>query len=127
MSARLCRTVVALTLAPWLVLASTMPPEHLHEADEHHSHAVTHRHFGAHGHDATEIERGEGRVVWLDSGLALAHAPSQLIVPDAIVPAHFQTLPDVNGWIVESILDARPSHGPPRPSTSPRAPPSLSA
>jgi hypothetical protein len=124
---QLWRTAVVLALAPWLVLAATMPPEHRHEADEHHSQSVTHRHFEAHDPDGAEIDHGEARIVWLDDSLALALAPYQLTVPDAIVPAHFQPSPDLRGWIVESILDARPPHGPPRRYTSLRAPPSLSA
>jgi hypothetical protein len=126
-SVRLWRALAAVALVPWLVLASTMPPEHMHEADAGHSHSVTHRHFEAHDQDGTEIEHSEGRVVWLDSDLALEHATYRLAVAHVIAPTHFQTVPDLKGWIVESILDASPPHGPPRPYTSLRAPPSFSA
>jgi len=124
---RFWRTALALALAPWLVLAATMPPEHRHEADEHHAQSVTHRHFEAHDHDGAEIDHGEAPIVWLDDSLSVAHAPYQLTVPDAIVPAHCQPSPDLNGWIVASILDASPPHGPPRRYASLRAPPSFSA
>jgi hypothetical protein len=126
-SVRLVRTLVALALAPWLVGASMMPREHVHETDEPHSHSVTHRHFEAHDHDGAEIEHGAGRIVWLEDGLALVHVPYQLTVPGMVVPAHFEACPDPKSWVVESILDGSPPHGPPRRYTSLRAPPSLSA
>ena len=124
MSVRLIRAFVALALAPWLVCASVMPREHVHETDEHHSHSVTHRHFEAHDHDGAEIEHGDARIVWLDDGLALVHVPYQLSAPDANVPAHVDAYPDLTSWVAQSILDASPAHGPPRQYTSPRAPPS---
>jgi hypothetical protein len=121
------RVAVPVILAPWLVFSSMMPPEHLHEADEHHSGAVTHRHFEAHHHDGAEIDHEGGRIVWLDDSPALLSASHQLTVPGGIVPTHFGACPDLKGWILESILDASPPHGPPRLHASLRAPPSFSA
>jgi hypothetical protein len=126
-SLRFWRAIVASVLAPWLVFASTMPPEHQHEADAVHSHSVTHRHFEAHHYDGAEIEHGEGRVIWLDNDLALQQSTYQLALADFIVLAPFRIVPNLNGWILESIVDASPPHGPPRSCTSLRAPPSLSA
>ncbi len=121
----LWRTTVALALAPGLVVSSVVAPAHVHEADAHHSHAVVHRHFEPHDHDGAEIAGGEGHVVWLDD-VGVQQATYQLAVAQAVVPAPFDALPEPNSWIAISSIDTAPPHGPPRSSTSLRAPPLLS-
>src|SRR4051794_17156447 len=49
-----------LALAPWMVCSVAVPPEHVHEADAHHAHSVTHRHIESHDQNQTEIEPGDG-------------------------------------------------------------------
>ena len=120
------RTALVLALAPWLVLLSVTPPEHVHEADDHHPSAVTHRHFASHDHDGAEISQDEGRVLWLDD-LALPQAGYQFAVALGVVPVGFDACTNPTSWIAVSTLDGAPPHGPPRAATSLRGPPSLSA
>ena len=115
-----------LALAPWLVLSSVAAPEHVHEADDHHPNAVTHRHFAAHDHDGAEVSHDEGRVLWLDD-LALQPAAYQFVVALGVLPAGFDALPNPTSWVAVSTLDGPPPHGPPRAATSLRGPPCLPA
>src|SRR6266540_886874 len=111
------RTALALALAPWLVLSSVIPPEHLHEAADHHSHAVAHRHFAPPGRDDSEVSHTDGRVLWLDD-LAVLQGTYQFAIAPGIFPARFDALPNPTSWIVVSTLDGAPPHGPPRAAAS---------
>lgn len=119
------QTGVALALAPWLVLSSAVPPEHVHEADARHSHAVAHRHFAPHDQDGAEISDGEGRVVWLDD-VGVQQAAFEIRVAQTVVAMDSGKLPEPESWVVISTLDAAPPHGPPRRCASLRGPPCLS-
>jgi hypothetical protein len=127
------RTVLALGLAPCLVVSSAAAPEHIHEADAHHARAVVHRHLephhhdgleGPHDHDRAEFSQEEGRVVWLDQ-VGIQAAIYRLAVAQVVAPVYFAARPEPGSWIVASILDGAPPHGPPRQYTSLRAPPSF--
>ena len=120
------RTALVLALAPWLVLLSIVGPEHVHEMDEHHHNAVTHRHFAPHDHDGTGISHDEGRVLWLND-VALQQSAYQFAATLGVRPVGFDALPHPASWIVASTLDGAPSHGPPRDVTSLRGPPCLPA
>lgn len=121
------RLALVLALVPCMVCLTAIAPEHVHEADAHHSHSLTHRHFEAHDHGDTEIEPGEGRIIWLDSDFGLHHAVYHLDVDDIVVLATVGIVPSLTSWMLASILDTAPPHGPPRPDTALRAPPLLSA
>ena len=118
----LWRTTVALALGPWLVLSAAGAPEHVHEADAHHSYAVAHRHFSQHHHEGGAIAHDEERLIWLDA-LGVQQPTYQLPVAHAIVPEYFDARPAPRSWIVAFTLGAALPHGPPRSATSPRAPP----
>ena len=115
-----------LVLAPWLVLSSVVAPEHVHQADAHHSNPIAHRHFAPHDHDGSEVSHGEGRVLWL-ADLAVQQGTYQFAVTLGVVPTCYDALPNPTSWIVASTLDTAPPHGPPRTATSLRGPPSLLA
>src|ERR1700676_2593160 len=85
------RTVLALALAPCLVFSSVAPPEHIHEADADHPHAVIHRHFAPHDHEGTEISHNDGRAIWLDDA-ALQIATHEFAVSQVIPAANFEFL-----------------------------------
>jgi hypothetical protein len=115
------RQILGLALVPWLAVSGLIPPEHVHEPDADHPHAVAHRHFSPHDHDATEVSHGEGRVVWFDS-VAVEHARFPTTVAIALLPATFD-VPATAPTMVVLTLDAAPPHGPPRSTISLRAPP----
>lgn len=119
-----------LALAPGLVGTALMPMEHVHEGADHH-HAVAHRHveaheLGTHHHDEIEGARDEGRVVWL-SDASLHQRAFHLSIDWLVATLTPDALRDCPDWIAAPSYDAAPPHGPPRPSCSPRAPPSLHA
>jgi hypothetical protein len=118
----LWRTVLVLALAPSLTVFYALPPEHLHESDSDHPHAVVHRHFEAHDHDSAEFDHGEGRVVWLDAA-AIQCATSWTPAPLAFVSVEFERILPRTTWVATSIDDSAPPHGPPRACLSLRAPP----
>jgi len=118
----LWRTTLAVALAPSLVVFYALPPEHLHEADSDHPHALVHRHVEAHDHDGAEFDHGEGGVVWLDNS-AIQCATSSVTAPLAVIAVDFERIPLLTTWVATSIDDAAPPHGPPRACLSLRAPP----
>ena len=118
------RQILGLALVPWLAVSGLVPPEHIHEADADHPHAVAHRHFAAHDHDATELSGGDGRVVWLDS-VPVEQARFPTTVAIALLPATFEVVRPTAPTIAVSTLDAAPPHGPPRSTLSLRAPPTF--
>src|SRR5713226_3750496 len=118
------RVAIALLAAACLVFSSVAPPEHIHEPDVDHPHSVLHRHFAPHHHDGIEISHSDGRAIWLDEA-ALQIATHEFAVPQAAPAANFELLPEPPRWLVRSLYDAAPPHGPPRRCTSLRGPPCL--
>ena len=118
----LWRTILAVALAPSLTVFYALPPEHLHEADSDHPHALVHRHVEAHDHDGAEFDHDEGRVVWLDDP-AIQCATSSVTAPLAVIAVDFERIPPPTTWVATSIDDSAPPHGPPRACLSLRAPP----
>ena len=57
----------------------------------------------------------------------LQHAVYHLDVDDIVVLSNVAIVPSLTSWMLASILDTAPPHGPPRPYTALRAPPLLSA
>ena len=128
MPSPLYRVFVSLVLAPFVALSATIAPEHLHESDAGHPHAVAHRHLephhlALHDHDAAELDHSDGEIVWLHD-VGACQPTYELPVPDARVSERFDMVPAVSQWIATSINDAAPAHGPPRLPQSLRAPPS---
>jgi hypothetical protein len=121
------RSIVSLVVAPLFALSATFAPEHVHESDADHPHAVTHRHFethhsAAHDHGGAEIEHGDDHVVWVDGDGA--YQPTyQLPMPDPAISDRFELAPAPTEWIATSIDESAPPHGPPRGAPSLRAPP----
>jgi hypothetical protein len=104
-----------------------MAPEHVHEADAQHAYSVTHHHLEAHDDQQTEIEQGEGHVLWLTPDVALQYTTYHVTPGYATVPTAFLRAPSCAEWKVATTLDGAPPHGPPRLDTPLRAPPPLSA
>src|SRR4051812_20635572 len=94
---------------------TAIAPEPVHEADAHHPHALTHRHVEAHDHDGTEIEPGQGHVLWLAGNVAVECSAYHLTVAHVAGPAVVLIAPSITTWVRASILDGSPPHGPPRP------------
>ena len=128
--AGLWRPLVALAFVPWLVCASALPAEHLHEADADHPHSLIHRHAEPHEfeshHDGAEVSHSEEGVVWL-SDASVLQATYQFDVSWAVVARIYESVPDTASWFATVSYDGSPPHGPPRPCRSPRAPPHTSA
>jgi hypothetical protein len=123
----LYRPLVALAMVPWLVGASVLPAEHLHEADADHPRSLIHRHaeaheFESHHHDAAEISHSEGPVLWL-SDASIVQAPYHFKVSWAVVAPIHESVPETLSWFATVSCDGSPPHAPPRPGSSPRAPP----
>jgi hypothetical protein len=128
---RLCRAIVALSLAPALVLAAAQPQDHVHEADLDHSQSVVHHHAEVHqlasdGHDEADIDHNEKRTVWL-SNVSLHRAPYHLAVSWTVADHAFTIDPRSATWVAAVSYNASPPHGPPGPCRSPRAPPFVPA
>ena len=125
------RAIVSLILVPYLALAATVAPEHVHEADADHPHSTVHRHLephhlGSHDDNHAQLADDDGSVVWLGAAIvqqAVFHFSALQDVPQAI----FALIQLTSGWTAILKYDAAPPHGPPRSSPSLRGPPSLSA
>ena len=129
--AGLWRPIVALAVVPWLVCASVMPREHLHQADADRPNSLIHRHVEAHPleshhHGGAEVGHDEERVVWLSDD-TVVQATYHFHVSWAVVGPIVETSPDTASWSATVSHDGSPPHGPPRPYRSPRAPPHTSA
>jgi hypothetical protein len=123
------RLVVALVLAPILALSATLAPEHVHESDGDHPHAIAHRHLqphvlAAHDHDGAEFDHPDGHVVWLDS-VGACQPTYELPMPCVACVNAVELAPVVALRIATPVDDAGPSHGPPRLAQSLRAPPTF--
>jgi hypothetical protein len=112
-----------------LGLLPVVPPDHMHEAEEHgHVHAFVHRHLNPHGvlehHDADHrptLDDDDGPVLTLSS---IYEVPTSVVVasPPRIVSAWIEPpaprQPERPLGDVEILI-----HGPPRAPTPLRAPP----
>jgi hypothetical protein len=120
---------IALVLATAIGLIPFVPPEHVHESDEHgHHHVLVHRHgpgqAGAHhSHDHTGVfDDDDGPVVTLAPVFA---APVEPVLTAPVSSAGVVLEPPLAGSVrrgtreVEILI-----HGPPRAPASLRAPPS---
>src|SRR5262245_39593723 len=119
--------VVTVLLTPYVALSSTLAPEHVHESDGDHHHAVAHRHFeshrlGAYTHDTAALDDDDDRVVWLQNVATLQQMP-HVRLPFAVSIVSFDPVAPQTTWIATSVDDAAPPHGPPRAVVSLRAPP----
>jgi len=122
------RTVAALVAAPFLMLASGLAPQHVHEPSHGHDHAVAHSHFSPHDHAGNahstdaEVEHDGAHVVWLGSPI-LHEPPYQTAsVPPAIPASHDIVAAELR-WSATPFDDTAPVHGPPKRSHLLRGPP----
>src|SRR5438552_1712094 len=120
------RAIAAGVLVPFLALTSALAPEHLHE-DADHSHAFVHRHFEphhleSHDHSGAEIDHDGKQVVWLVTAV-IQQAAFHFDPPVATPVEDVEAIPSDTSWTATTIDDAAPPHGPPRCSSSLRAPP----
>ena len=133
----LLRAVIALALAPCLVLGPVMPQEHVHDADESHPHVVAHSHVSFHqhedahhaatvDHDRPEMGTDDDRVVWVN-GASLTPRAFHFVADWAAVEARSTAATSVAAATRQPDIDSSPPHGPPRPSFSLRGPPFASA
>ncbi len=129
------RALVALALAPCLVLGPVMPPEHVHNADGRHAHAVAHSHVDFHqraddhsrsGHEAPELAADDERLVWVAS-TALNQGAFHLAPNWVVVGEPLARIPSAAESSRQPDIDSSPPHGPPRRSFSLRGPPLASA
>jgi hypothetical protein len=127
------RAAALLLVAPFLTFVSALTAQHVHEPEPGHDHeeAVVHSHFSPHhteehDHlglaDESEIDHGDGHVVWLD-GSTLHETPYQAHPAPPAIPAGFETVHIERHWSVTPFDDAAPVHGPPRPASPFRGPP----
>lgn len=118
------RVLAIVAVAPWLAVASALPPEHVHGTAGAHRHVAVHQHAAAHDHDATEIEENDDdHVVWLDD-IGIAEAVRTCARLAAAVPAHLEIFAEPIAWVAAATDEATLPHGPPGSSASLRAPPS---
>src|SRR5262245_20494671 len=115
----------ALALAAVVAVGAAFAPEHVHERDDHHPSAVTHRHFAPHhtrASDHARFDDDDDHVIWLTTAWlqgTVYHGPSLIGTPamtSAFAPVTAQ-------WSAIVLGDAAPPHGPPRIARPPRAPP----
>jgi hypothetical protein len=128
---RFCRAIAALAVAPWLAMSPAMPPQHAHEADIDHPHAIVHRHAEAHSlaarHDeGLEASADEERVVWLND-VGLSQPVYHVTIFWTLTFRLFAAIDDSPAWVAIESHDESPSHGPPRRCLSLRAPPLIAA
>ena len=122
------RAVALLLVGPFLALASTLAPQHVHEGASH-EHTRVHSHFSPHEpsahHDhCTEIEHDDEPVVWLD-GAILHTAPYQTTNVPAASLAVGQVVALIWRWAITPFEDGAPLHGPPKLAHLFRGPPFL--
>jgi hypothetical protein len=129
MTGAVARAVAALLVAPFLTFASALAPQHIHEPETGHGHAVAHSHFAPHDfdhhHDDLEIEHDEahhGQVVWADSPILHEATYRAVSIPPAI-PANEASAHVELHWSVTPFDAAAPAHGPPRSAHRLRGPP----
>jgi hypothetical protein len=127
---RLARATALFLVAPFLTFASTLAPQHIHEAGPDHDHAITHSHFAPHDvslhhTETTEIEHDDAEhVVWLDSAMLHQSIHKATHVPPAL-PVCYETVPGTNQWSVFRFDNPARAHGPPKSSSCLRGPPPL--
>ena len=123
--------VIAVTLATAIVWQPVVPPDHVHEVDDHgHSHAVVHRH--AVPHDSRHPAPDHDGVIFNGDAPALTLKPtftvSALVVSIGEPPnwtSRVVQLPTLDPAVARTP-DVEPLiHGPPRVSVGLRGPPSL--
>jgi len=121
------RFAALVAVGPVLLSGSGLAPLHAHESDSGHAHALVHSHFephhAAHDSGSPEIEPGE-HVVWLNNPFLHA-VPYQFHVVAEALTVVVDVVTHPRSWSVIAFDEAAPPHGPPRSSTSLRAPPYL--
>lgn len=115
-------TLASVTLVPWLVIVSVLPPEHRHEADSATAHAVVHRHLDLHDHDDAELTADGECVVWLDE-IGVQQRSYELAAPLAAPTRVIELVAPSPRWMCAPIYDTAQPHGPPRRLAALRAPP----
>jgi len=120
-----------LVIAPFLLFGSALAPTHEHQPDGDRSHAVVHSHFEPHAldsHDSAEpeVDHSDERVIWLDSPI-IPQTTYHLSQCAPLVAATFEDVPPSSSWSPTTSDDVAPVHGPPRPNSSLRGPPSFLA
>ena len=125
----LSRAAALVLAGPYLLLASSLAPEHIHEPGAGHDteHAIAHSHFGPHAQgdhhtDSTEIEHDDDHVVWLDNSILNEHLFKASPVPHVVV-ALVAPISAEPQWSSIPAEDAAPAHGPPKPAHRLRGPP----
>jgi hypothetical protein len=118
----------------WLAVAAVLglvwlPPEHVHEQDEHGEHReVVHRHLAPHHHadPGATFDHQDGEAQFLSSSFTIPEAPTP---PVNLFVVSFLPLIQPcleRGWALES-LHVRVHDPPWASSTGPRAPPPRSS
>jgi hypothetical protein len=125
------RGAISLILAPLVALATTVAPEHVHEADADHPHSTVHRHLQPHtaaspDHDHARLADDDAHVVWLD-GAQISSPRFQLAAPLLVPVDRFEAAPSFVEWIARPDYETPPPHGPPKSTLTLRAPPRFPA
>lgn len=120
---------LGVALAAAMAFMPIVPPEHVHDAEEHgHHHLLVHRHSQPHGftHHADGhtgvLDDDDAPVVTLNAAFTVPPVPAgALAAPSANV--HYLAMPPVQRLHVPVGFVERLIHGPPRSPASLRAPP----
>ena len=123
------RHALGLALCAVLAVTPVIPPEHVHEVEEHgHAEFVAHRHFVDHGiasphHAAThQIDHDDATVATVSDDFIVPLTAPIAAPPLRFVDVIFEPPPST---LVQSVDSVEPLiHGPPRAPTDERGPPS---
>ena len=126
----LVRRVLGLFVTVAIGLLPVVPPEHVHEVEEHgHTELVVHRHLEGHGvtlaHDHAVVDHDDAPIATLDQDYIVPAAPqlAATFEPVAVLlaPTPFESRLGFSAFVERLI------HGPPRAPAPDRGPPSFLA
>ena len=129
MAALMFHRLLGLALAAVIGTLPMVPPEHVHEVDDHgHIEFVVHRHATPHGvtlahhDDATEVDHQDAPIATLDQDFVVP-SPARVAMPASISVARPVVPPVATGTFRQIAYTGRLTHGPPRAPAGLRAPP----
>jgi hypothetical protein len=130
MTAVLTRRVFGLIVAVVIGLLPVVPPEHVHEVEEHgHVEFVVHRHLQGHdvsaAHRHSTVDHDDAPIATLDQDYIVPASPHLDAVAD-VVSVPVPPTPFASRLTFSAFVE-RLIHGPPRGPTPDRGPPPLLA
>jgi len=130
MTAVLTRRVFGLLVAMAIGLLPVVPPEHVHEVEEHgHVEFVVHRHLQGHDVTATHrhstVDHDDAPIATLDQDYIVPASPHVPVIA-SVVSISLPPIPFASPLTFSAFVE-RLIHGPPRGPTPDRGPPSFPA